>query len=581
MANNKFKADNGIVVSGNSEFYQRIDAYANAFFNNDLFVVSGNLTVNGTLVYANVVIGQGGIVAVADQQPVGNTTNRFNFFAYNVQVDNYMYPLANGVPMGNTTRRFEVFANTLNTVNITLPSGQSINSTYYSGTASNANTVGGATGTGVYVKTGPSTATVRTITLGSNGLSLTNGDGVAGDPTLSLTFGSGALFANTTGMFVNASALTVGTLPITRGGTGAPDRASALNNLLPTQNNSVIDYVLRTNGTDASWVAAVGPTGFTGSRGFTGSQGAIGALGYTGSAGTNGFWGSQGPIGFTGSTGFTGSLGGVGYTGSPGTNGTNGLLGYTGSRGFTGSQGSAGAVGFTGSAGTNGTQGPIGYTGSGASGSVGLNNGSAAAPSLYFLNATSTGLFRTTYTMGVTVGGTPVLDIYNSRVLTYKPLQVDYGNSGSTSAVQLIVGSPSNTGVGPGLYTPNQRDICLVATDASLNPGNPATLTQNGTLTVVSLVQTSDATQKTNIVPLAGQGLSIFNQLNGYSFTRIQGQKSAGVLAQELFEVLPDFVNKNEDGILGVDHTALWGYAIEAIKELSAKVESLEAKLKG
>jgi len=73
MANNRFKVDNGLAVSGNAEFYQRIDAHANAHFNNDLFVVSGNLVVNGTLIYANVVIGNGGIRAVADQQDLGNT----------------------------------------------------------------------------------------------------------------------------------------------------------------------------------------------------------------------------------------------------------------------------------------------------------------------------------------------------------------------------------------------------------------------------------------------------------------------------------------------------------------------------
>jgi len=56
-ANSRFKVDNGLVASGNAIFYDRVDVQANAFFNNDLFVVSGNLVVNGTLIFANVVIG--------------------------------------------------------------------------------------------------------------------------------------------------------------------------------------------------------------------------------------------------------------------------------------------------------------------------------------------------------------------------------------------------------------------------------------------------------------------------------------------------------------------------------------------
>ncbi len=53
-ANNRFKVDNGLVASGNAIFYDRVDVEANAHFKNDLFVVSGNLVVNGSLVYVRV-----------------------------------------------------------------------------------------------------------------------------------------------------------------------------------------------------------------------------------------------------------------------------------------------------------------------------------------------------------------------------------------------------------------------------------------------------------------------------------------------------------------------------------------------
>jgi hypothetical protein len=397
MANNRFKVDNGLAVTGNAEFYQRIDAFANAHFNNDLFVVSGNLVVNGTLIYANVVIGNGGIRSIADQQDLGNTTNRFNLFGYRVQVDDTLVPLANGVAAGNTTRRFEVFANNLNATTITVGS-TSINSTYFDGTSKSANTVNGLYANGFIVRTSDTTAVARSINVASNGVTITNGDGIAGNPTLSLVFGSG-MFANTTGMFVNMSSVGVGTLPITRGGTGGPDRATGLNNLLPTQNVAVADYVLRTDGTNASWVLATGPTGFTGSVGAIGFTGSIGAVGFTGSAGTNGtngFTGSAGPQGFTGSVG---ASGGIGFTGSAGTNGS---LGFTGSAGVgtTGFTGSAGTLGFTGSAST-----VIGFTGSrGFTGSASTDKGfTGSAGALGYTG--STGTFSGSYTGNMAITG--------------------------------------------------------------------------------------------------------------------------------------------------------------------------------
>jgi hypothetical protein len=412
MANNRFKVDNGLVVTGNAEFYQRIDSFANAHFRNDLFVVSGNLVVNGTIVYANVVVGNGGIRSIADQQDLGNTTNRFNLFGYRVQVDDTLVPLANGVAAGNTTRRFEVFANNLNATTITIGAGGSINATYFSGTASNANTVGNLDANGIIVRTGTSTAVARMITTGTTGINITNGNGVSGNPTIDISFQSG-LFANSTGVYVNASSVAVGTLPIGRGGTGGPDRATGLNNLLPTQNVAVADYVLRTDGTNASWVLATGPVGFSGSVGAIGFTGSIGAVGFTGSAGTNGtngFTGSAGPQGFTGSVG---ASGGIGFTGSAGTNGS---LGFTGSAGVgtTGFTGSAGTLGFTGSASTvigftgsrgftgsastdkgfTGSAGALGYTGSaGSSGGLGFtgSQGSAAAAAAPILRHVTSG----------------------------------------------------------------------------------------------------------------------------------------------------------------------------------------------
>jgi hypothetical protein len=594
MANNRFKVDNGLAVSGNAEFYQRIDAHANAHFNNDLFVVSGNLVVNGTLVYANVVVGLGGIRAIADQQDVGNTTNRFNVFGYRVQVDDTLVPLANGVPMGNTTRRFEVFANTINVADaISLPGGQSINSTIYTGTASNANTVGNLAANGIVVRTGDSTAVARIITTGTAGVTITNGNGVSGNPSIDITFQSG-LFSNSSGVYVNATSIAVGTLPVTRGGTGGPDRATAINNLLPAQSPSVADYVLRTNGTDVSWVQAVGPTGFTGSRGFTGSAGATGGLGFTGSqgdrgftgsAGTNGFWGSVGFTGSKGDIGFTGSQGDRGFTGSRGIDGYWGSVGFTGSRGAVGFTGSIGDLGYTGSSGYSGSQGytgsqgDIGYTGS-ASTVIGFTGSGGFTGSRGFTGSASTviGFTGSQGDTGFTGSASTVIGFTGSAstVIGYTGSAGSAGSigfSGSASTVRGYTGSAGANG-----YTGSQGATGTFSGSYTGNMAITGAITATGDITAFF----SDDRLKTKFGNIES-ALDKLLTLSGFIFEPnelaqslgYEKKREVGVSAQEVEAVLPEAIASApiDSKYMAVKYERLIPLVIEAIKELNDKIK--------
>lgn len=304
-ANNRFKVDNGLVASGNAIFYDRVDVEANAHFKNDLFVVSGNLVVNGSLVYANVTIGQGGVLLIADQQPLGNTSNRFNAFVFNTTSYGTLRPDANGGALGTTTARFDVFANNITVTNtVNFPSGAGVNSSLYTGTASNANTVYNISANGIVVRTG--TGTGNTVSIAStNGISVTNGDGVSGNPTISFVANAG-LTVNAAGVFVDASAITVGTLPTSRGGTGG-----SINNLLPTQSAGTTGFVLASSGATANlvWTQLAGPQGAQGATGAQGSQGATGSQGPTGINGAQGATGAQGAAGSTGAQGPQGAQG--------------------------------------------------------------------------------------------------------------------------------------------------------------------------------------------------------------------------------------------------------------------------------
>jgi hypothetical protein len=108
----------------------------------------------------------------------------------------------------------------------------------------------------------------------------------------------------------------------------------------------------------------------------------------------------------------------------------------------------------------------------------------------------------------------------------------------------------------------------------------------DGDVIAYSTTVPSDERLKENIQPIE-DALSKVNQLNGVTFTYIaDGRESAGLIAQEVEKVLPSAVSEKElplkidDGkeykVLQYDQTI--GLLVEAVKELSARVEELESK---
>ena len=66
--------------------------------------------------------------------------------------------------------------------------------------------------------------------------------------------------------------------------------------------------------------------------------------------------------------------------------------------------------------------------------------------------------------------------------------------------------------------------------------------------------------------------------LRGVSFSwKESGRKSIGLIAQEVEKIIPELVNET-DGVKSLAYGNIVGLLIEAIKELSDKVETLQAK---
>ncbi len=94
----------------------------------------------------------------------------------------------------------------------------------------------------------------------------------------------------------------------------------------------------------------------------------------------------------------------------------------------------------------------------------------------------------------------------------------------------------------------------------------------------------SDIRLKENIEPITG-ALDKVSQLSGYTFNYIaDGKKSAGVIAQEVENVLPSAVSEANAVFHGeegekhkiVQYDQLHGLLIEAIKELKTEIEELK-----
>ena len=103
------------------------------------------------------------------------------------------------------------------------------------------------------------------------------------------------------------------------------------------------------------------------------------------------------------------------------------------------------------------------------------------------------------------------------------------------------------------------------------------TTSPGATITGV-LTETSDIALKEDIKPISNS-LSNLKQLNGYSYKfKETGNKAIGLTAQDVEKVYPDLVTGDE-GEKGLHYSGLIAPLIEAIKELSAEVDTLKTKV--
>ena len=185
------------------------------------------------------------------------------------------------------------------------------------------------------------------------------------------------------------------------------------------------------------------------------------------------------------------------------------------------------------------------------------------------------------------------------------------GNSITSGAYNTLIGRYSADSLTTGSYNThlgNDTDTSTNAIEFGVAIGHGAVDkgTNTGFIAPTSGVYqgnnstawtaTSDERIKKNIVDNT-TGLAKINDIKIRSFdyrtineiTDFENPKVAvvnvtgtrvGVIAQEIKEVLPDVVIEQSSGILSVDPTNLTWYLINAVQELSAKNDALEARIK-
>ena len=137
-------------------------------------------------------------------------------------------------------------------------------------------------------------------------------------------------------------------------------------------------------------------------------------------------------------------------------------------------------------------------------------------------------------------------------------------------------------GVGQVFFSNEGSERMRINTSGNVGIGttSPSTkLDVSGTITCTALTETSSITFKENVDPIQN-ALNSITKLVGVTYDRKDGsaKQKAGLIAEEVNEVLPNLVQKDADGnAYGIHYTNLIAYLVESIKELNNKIERLES----
>ena len=170
---------------------------------------------------------------------------------------------------------------------------------------------------------------------------------------------------------------------------------------------------------------------------------------------------------------------------------------------------------------------------------------------------------------GIRIGTGGTVGPAGVGVVTY------FGDGSQLDGVAISLTNDTSTDATyyPILSTGISGDLSAVKVSNTKLTFNPS----SGQLNATDINSSSDINLKENISRVENAG-EVLSNLTGVNFTWKETQRdSIGVIAQELEEILPQLVSDTENG-KSVNYNGLIGVLIEAVKELSDRVDQLENK---
>lgn len=151
---------------------------------------------------------------------------------------------------------------------------------------------------------------------------------------------------------------------------------------------------------------------------------------------------------------------------------------------------------------------------------------------------------------------------------------VSSGGGGGGVSITNDTSTNANTYYPLMSYNTTSGTLSTANTSSTKLYFNPSSGTLNSTI----FNSLSDEKSKTDLVQIQ-DALEKIKQLTGYTYTFIEsGEKSAGLISQQVEKVLPEAVRENE-GVQSLNYNATIGLIVESIKVLSEKIDELNRKL--
>ena len=184
---------------------------------------------------------------------------------------------------------------------------------------------------------------------------------------------------------------------------------------------------------------------------------------------------------------------------------------------------------------------------------------------------------------GLIYPGQLVLPQYATASLPDATVEGQLAYDTDTNSVKFTDGTQWNgyAGTASPTFTGTAAFASITASGTAVVTGNitGGNLTTAGTMTAGTIVETSTMRIKENINPIIN-GLDAILNLTGVTYDRKDTRAhEAGLIAEQVNEILPDLVAKDDQGNpAAIQYTKLTAYLIEAVKSLKAEIDEIKRK---